>query len=165
MPRSWEPDFDFYDARFDDTRVAIFLDLAARDHAPVATHPVRLHVRVAMQSPREDGLRADEEADALFAAEDAIVRYLETTHDAIYVGRVVTRGYTTWAFYVAEGASRPLAGAPSVAPYKLEWTGEPDPAWGYYREFLFPDEEAHKALLGRRAVDRITRAGTPDGLN
>ena len=165
MQRSWEPDFDFYDARYDETRVAVFLDLAAKDHAPVATHPVRLHVRVAMRSPRPDGLRADDETDALFAAEDAIVGHLATSLDAIYVGRVVTRGYTTWAFYVAEAASRPLAGAPSIAPYSLEWTSEADPEWGYYREFLFPDEESHRDLLSRRAVDRLTRAGTPDGLN
>lgn len=165
MPRAWEPDFDFYEARFEDTRVTLFLDLAARDHAPVATHPVRLHVRVEMRMPRPDGLRNEAESLALFSAEDTIVKHMETTHDAIYVGRVVTRGYTTWAFYVAKATARPLAGAPSIAPYSLEWTSEADPEWGYYREFLFPDDEAHADLLSRRAVDRLTRAGTPDGLN
>jgi len=176
MPRAWEPDFDFYDARFDATAhgaaasgavtlVTIFLDLAAKDHAPVATHPMRLHVRVAMQSPRPDGLRSDGESDALFAVEDAVVKHLEKTLDAIYVGRVTTRGYTTWAFYVADVPERPLASTPGVAPYVLEWTAESDPAWGYYLEFLWPDDESYKNLLSRRAIDRITRAGTPDGLN
>lgn len=164
MPRAWEPDFDFWEARFEETRVAIFLDLAAQDHAPVATHPVRLHVRVAMRTPRPDGLRVDEETQPLFLAEDAVVRHLTTTLDAIYVGRVIARGYTTWAFYVAEAPSRPLAGIASVG-YALEWTSEADPAWGYYREFLFPDDESHKDLLSRRAIDRLTRAGTPDAIN
>ena len=163
MTERWESDFDFYEAQFDEARVAIFLDLAASAHAPVATHPLRLQVRVAMKSPRPDGLRAPEEEEALFAVEDAIVLRVTSALDALFVGRVIAEGYATFAFYApiasasrAENASAIIG---SLAPYALEWNVSDDEAWAYYRELLYPDPESYKLMMSRRAADRITGVG------
>ena len=69
--REWEPSFDFYMAFVDGAPASFVIDLAAR--APVDTHPVRLHVRVKMLTPREDGLRDKSEFDALAKLEDEVV--------------------------------------------------------------------------------------------
>ena len=163
MTTRWEQDFDFYEAQFDEARVAIFLDLAASKHAPLASHPLRLQVRVAMLSPRPDGLRAPEEEEALFAVEDAIVARVTTELDALFVGRVIAEGYTTFAFYAptrsaprAENASALIG---SIAPYALEWNVSDDAEWAYYRELLYPDPESYKLMMSRRAADRITGVG------
>ena len=163
MPRSWEPDFDFYEAEFDEARVALFVDLAAAKNAPLATHPLRLQMRVAMRAPRADGLRSPDEEAELFALEDAIVTKVEAALDGVYVGRIVAQGYTNFAFYV------PIASAPraenanavvgNVAPYVLEWNVADDAEWAYYKELLYPDPESYKRMMSRRAADRITGAG------
>ena len=168
---AWEPDFDFYETHFDasirrpehdhnqTSRVTIFLDLAAKDHAPLASHPMRLQVRVAMQRPNEDGLRAEDEAEALFAVEDAVAERVIEAMDALYVGRVTAEGYVTFAFYFpaekthkARELSAILGG---LSPYLAEWRLEEDAAWAYYLEFLYPDEELLRDLYSRRARDRV----------
>lgn len=163
MAKLWEPDFDFYEAQFDEARVAIFLDLAGVSHAPLASHPLRLQVRVAMKTPRADGLRSPEEEEALFAVEDAIVSRATAALDAIFVGRVIAEGYATFAFYapIASAARAENANAMigSVAPYALEWNVSDDAEWSYYRELLYPDPESYKLMMSRRAADRITGVG------
>jgi hypothetical protein len=167
---SWEPDFDFYESRFESdtgtgvTRVVLFLDMGAAAHAPVASHPVRLLVRIAMRTPREDGLRSEEESDALYAAEDAIAERVTKELDALYVGRVVAEGRVTFAFYVPQASAARAGEAGGVigdiAPYVAEWTTEEDAAWAYYKELLYPDDEARKEMRSRRAADRILRVGS-----
>ena len=165
----WQPDFDFYEARFADdsesqvTRVVLFLDLGAAPHAPLASHPLRLLVRVAMLHARADGLRSEDEAEALFAVEDSIAGRVTSELEAIYVGRVVADGRATFAFYLPQeqAARAEDAGAVigNVAPYAPEWTVENDVAWAYYRELLYPDEESLADMRSRRAADRILGIG------
>ena len=169
MNSFWEPDFDFYEARFENpsedgvVRVAVFVDLAASKHAPVATHPVRFLVRVAMLHPRADGLRSEDEADALLAAEDTIVERVTAALDALYLGRVVAEGRATFAFYIPRARHAEAAEAANivgnVAPYAPEWSCEEDVTWGYYREFLYPDDKSLAEVLSRRAADRILGVG------
>src|SRR5690348_5410852 len=99
MNAPWEQNFDFYEGTNGDARAIIRVDLAAAEHAPVASHPVRLQFRVKMLEPREDGLRSEQEADALFKLEDTFVEAIVTAQHAIYVGRMVSRGYTEFVFY------------------------------------------------------------------
>ncbi len=54
---SWPRDFDVYEGRMAGARMMVAIDLAARAHAPLASHPLRLQLRVAMLAPRPDGLR------------------------------------------------------------------------------------------------------------
>ena len=163
MPKHWDQDFDFYMARIDNARAAFLLDLAARRHAPVATHPVRLQVRVKMRNPREDGLRSAEEADALFALEDKLTAFLESTSDAIYVGRYVHAGCTEYVFYLPDGSSEALPSSEDTAPYALQWYSARDESWAQYREFLYPDPYAHQAIWNRRLMrQRAEHADRPE---
>jgi hypothetical protein len=157
----WEPDFDFWSARLDDTPAQMFLDMAAAQHAPLLSHPVRLQVRVALKEPSDDGLLAEDEAEALYAVEDAISARLSAALDAVFVGRLVAEGRATFAFYLPRGSARRadeetgklVAGA--ATPYAVQWRVEDDAEWAYYRELLYPDEEAKQEMLSRRARDKV----------
>jgi regulator of RNase E activity RraB len=96
----WEQDFDVYLAELDGAPASFVVDLATRDHAPVASHPKLLTVRVPMRLERADGLRHHDELAALGAIEDQMVERLTGERAAIYAGRVVTRGVTTLYFYL-----------------------------------------------------------------
>jgi hypothetical protein len=159
----WEPDFDFYDADLEGTLVAVFIDLGASGHAPVATHPLRFQVRIALALPRPDGLHAAEEHGMLVGAEDAMATKLATALDAIYVGRLVAEGFVTFTFYVPKAHEAALREPRTVigdgVPYVLEWNTADDPEWRYYRELLWPDAETEKTMKSRRVADRVMGVG------
>jgi hypothetical protein len=164
MTPAWSPTFDFYDADFDGLRTSVFLDLEAWIHSPVATHPARLLVRVAMLHPRADGLRSEEEAEALFGVEDTVAERITQDLEAFYVGRLVAEGHLTFVFYLpnahaarADAECGKIAG--DVAPYSIAWSVAEDAAWAYYRELLYPDENTLAEMLSRRARDRVMGVG------
>jgi hypothetical protein len=158
----WEGDWDFYEGTMEDDRAFITIDLAAQSEAPLESHPLRLQIRFAMQQPREDGLRAREEADAIFAVEDKIVQAMEGAAAAIHVARLTAQGYTELVFYVPqanrEAAEDPPAAVGDVAPYQLEWFVEDDPEWEKYDE-LFPNVYAMQSISNRRLVRQMVEAG------
>lgn len=160
----WEQDFDFYMARIEGQPASFVIDLAAAVHAPVASHPIQLSIRVPMLSPRPDGLRDGGELDALGALEDQFVAALEAKVDAIYVGRVVHAGDTTLYLYVPEAHRDALESLPELtgAPpegYDPSWGVGDDPDWDQYRGFLAPDEYAHQSIWNRRLVKIFVDGG------
>ena len=160
MPH-WEQRFDFYQTSHDGARVIVYLDLAAARHAPVATHSIRLDLRVKMLQPRSDGLRSNEEFRTLCALEDGLARELETQLHAIYVGRLISGGYVDFIFYAPESqiepAGTPLAGL-DASPYVIEALLEPDEGWEKYGA-MYPDSSAMRSISNRNVVDAMTKRG------
>ncbi len=159
----WEQDFDVYMALIEEAPASFVLDLAAAEHAPVASHPVRLHVRFAMQRPREDGLRDGSELEALGALEDEVVSRLEKALDALYVGRLVHGGYTELFLYLPEAQREAAIRAGELLegldPYEPEWLVEDDAEWSLYREFLLPDMHSMQRIQNRRLLHELQSAG------
>ncbi len=154
---SWEQDFDFYMAMIEELPASFVIDLQAARHAPVASHPILLSVRVPMQLRRDDGLRDGQELDALAAVEDQFVDALEDKVEAIYAGRVVHDGNTTLFFYVPEHHRAALDDLPTLTgeppePYLAKWAVADDPDWEHYLGFLAPDAYALQTIWNRRLV-------------
>ncbi|MGV3619168.1 MAG: DUF695 domain-containing protein [Archangium sp.] len=159
MSKRWTENFDFYEARATKGRALVSLDLAAAEHSPVESHPLRVQVRVKMLAPREDGLRSSEEADALFALEDTLVAAAHEKLDAIYVARAVAYGYSEFYFYVpAARQSAVPALLWDAAPYAFEWQAESDPSWERYEQ-LFPDKFSYQHMMNRRVLQQLEAAG------
>ncbi len=155
-------------ANVDDVPHSFVLDMAAAQHAPVASHPHRVQIRVRMTLPRPDGLRHGSEAEALGKVEDAIVRRVEEALGGIYVGRFLGAGFVTFVLYVPERAgsidqaiaSLDLASAVRpFGPYEPEWLSEADQAWRFYLEFLYPDPVSREMMLNREQVQHRVKLG------
>ncbi len=163
MPAPWPPRFEFYEALLDDDRLIILVDLGAAKHAPLPKHGLRLHVRVAMRHPREDGLRSREESEALFALEDRLVPALERELEALFLGRFVARGATTFIFMLPEErggyVQEALAAAGDMAPYQAHWLTKSDPSWRYYWDFLHPDPFSYQRIMNRNVLCKLEQAG------
>lgn len=159
----WEQNFDFYMGWVDDKPASFVIDMNAAEHAPVATHPARLHVRAKMRLEREDGLRDANELEALGNFEDFVVDKLERAVDAIYAGRMVHDGYTELYFYVPDAAKARLENLGEilgdVPEYDPEWLVEDDADWSFYEEFLYPDAFSRQAMLNRHLLDEIRGQG------
>jgi hypothetical protein len=162
MAAPWKADFDFYEGRTGDDRMIVLIDLGGARHAPLASHPIRLQVRIAMLHPRSDGLRSNAEKDALFAFEDRASAAMEREGDAIFVGRIVAQGYTELFFYVpAEkraAADDPVTAIGDVSPYELEWFTEEDAGWSWYND-LYPNAYAIQTIMNRRLVQQMVDKG------
>ncbi|MFZ5444849.1 MAG: DUF695 domain-containing protein [Myxococcota bacterium] len=159
MEPLWQENFDFYEAKAKTGRAIVALDLAAREHAPVASHPVRLQFRVKMQHARTDGLRSAEESEALFALEDRLVEAVRTKLEGLYVARAVAYGYTEFFFYVPLAHRATDASVlPDAGEYQLEWFAEDDAEWARYGE-LFPDRWSLQTIFNRRIVAQMQEAG------
>lgn len=160
----WEQDFDFYMAMIDELPASFVIDLAASQHAPVATHPLLLSVRVPMAMRREDGLRDAREVEALGALEDQFVEALEQKVDAIYIGRVVHDGNTTMFLYVPAERRAALEDLPALTgdppePYLPRWAVADDPEWEHYLGFMAPDDYALQTIWNRRLIRIFTEKG------
>jgi regulator of RNase E activity RraB len=154
----WQENFDFYEARAREGRAFISVDLAAKQHAPVASHPVRLQFRVKMKQPRPDGLRSEEEAEALFALEDKLVEAVQTKLEGIYVARGVAYGMSEFFFYVPAHLKTDGKLLPDTGGYQLEFFSERDPEWARYDE-LYPDAWSFQTIMNRRLLDQLAQAG------
>lgn len=160
----WTPSFDFYIATLDGDPAAIALDLGAADHAPIATHPRRLTVRLTMKQPRPDGLRSREEFDALTAIEDRIVEAIGYELEGWMVGRVVYRGNTDVHLYVPRaqaGDDERLAACleRSCADYEVVTKWSDDKPWKFYFDFLWPDRATMQTMANRRVLAQLEEAG------
>lgn len=157
MP-SWEPDFDVYFAVVDGAPASFLVDLAAGPNAPLQSHPTRLQVRVTLAQPREDGMRDAAELEPLGELEDALAEWLERTHDAIYVGHLITDGALHVVAYAPAGRADPntLLDDFDAGDYEVGWLVEDDPEWSMLLEFLYPDAYAMQVIQNRRMM--TTRA-------
>jgi regulator of RNase E activity RraB len=154
MPRPWQEQFDFYLAPLSSGPLAVNIDMAAAEHAPLSSHPKRLSLRVTLKQPRSDGLVSREEYDALCAVEDALIAALGRACDALYLGRVVTGGQAYLTFYLPESAADRAVEAAArdvKGVYGIGLSFESDPTWQFYFETMFPDPY-QRAAMGSRAV-------------
>lgn len=162
MPAPWEPDFDFYFAVLGEDPASVTLDLGATADAPLADRSLRLRVVAHMQAPRPDGLRSNEEVDALVDLEDDLVETCSERFDAIYIGRVMFRGIIDHIFYLPDGTDAEAVGAAIDAVragYTLDVSCESDPEWEFYRNFLYPNPYQFQSIHNRRLLGKLRQHG------
>jgi hypothetical protein len=159
-------DWDTYLREGPGGRESVALDLALADRAPDPERPLALRARYALASPREDGLAAGAEGEALARVEDGLERALAAV-GAIYAGRVTAGGGREHLYYLAaeEGVAAALeAAAPALAGYQVEAATEPDPEWRAYLDDLHPTPRVRAWLADRRTVEALARHGDRPGV-
>jgi len=153
--RTWTPDWQPYATKMDQTPMVVTIDMAAAEAAPMESHPELLLVRLQLQRPRPDGLRAADEMDALGSAEDRLVEPFEAA-GAIYVGRYTAGGFVVHAFYAPKGLRPP---PPDLAPYVPGFASKLEPDWGFYSQFLYPDRWNLQLIHNRKVLTTLAAQG------
>ena len=166
--KPWEEDFDFYFSELKKARLVVALDLGAAEVAPLPSHPWKLQARINMLTPREDGLRRQQEADALFELEDRLVTAFEERLPLLYVGRIIAAGQVTLIWYAPAAVQEHLEALTEVVladrgEYEVKLSLSEDPAWCFYFDFLFPDVYNLQVMLNRRRLMTLEDHGD-DGL-
>jgi hypothetical protein len=144
--------WDHYLCRLGEDPASIYLDLGIAAAAPLPGHDYSIRISAALTQPAENGMSTDAEFDALIALEDDLVARLHG-ENAIYVGRVTTRGARIFYFYAADAdllvrdASAAMEGHPAYPP---GIGSQPDGDWSTYFDFLYPSPEAYQRIRNRR---------------
>jgi hypothetical protein len=135
MSERWQENFGFYMTTLDEAPASFVVDLNAE---PQTSHPLRLQLRVPLLKPRPDGLRDASELEPMGALEDRLAEALKAKTDAIYVGRLVSKGATEFFFYLPDAAKPQLDDLEALlgpcAPYTVEYLAAEDPEWNIDRK-------------------------------
>ncbi len=136
--------------------------MAALEHAPLASHPTVMLLRVPMKDPYPNGLRSDAEFDAMSRVEDVLVSALGSNTSAIYWGRQVHRGATDFMFQL-EGEPGPglferLRPFLSVPDYTVEPKFRSDPEWELYTQH-YPSAFHEHTMTNRALQEQLREMG------
>jgi hypothetical protein len=145
-------DWDHYLFKLGNDLASIYLDLGIAAAAPLVEHGHSVRISVALLRPGENGMSTDEEFEDLIALEDGLVAHLHDDN-AIYVGRLTTRGSRVFYFYAADAGllTRNASTAMEQHPdYQYQIGHQPDPEWSAYFDFLYPSPEVYQRIQNRR---------------
>lgn len=145
-------DWDYYSCRLGSDLASIYLDLGIAAEAPISTHPHSVSLSVAMVRAQEDGMSSQEEFDDLIALEDGLTARLHG-ENAIYVGRLTSRGYRVFHYYCAEPEFFALSAKAEMEQhptYRYEIGARADADWSAYFGFLYPSPADYQRIQNRR---------------
>lgn len=158
MEENWE----IYPCLIEDEIAIVAVDLARLEGAPLATHPLRLEVRVPLRVPDEDGLAGEEEMTDLLGIESQLFADLAESSGALALGHVTTRGERVWYFQVAKASGLDAAVAESLEDaegYVPSITAVDDPEWELYRGLLVPEPLEFQSIQNRRMCSTLLEHG------
>lgn len=145
-------DWDHYLFKLGDDLASVYLDLGIAAAAPVAEHAHSVRISVALRQPAENGMSTDGEFEDLIALEDDLVSRVHG-ENAIYVGRLTTRGTRVFYLYAADAdlLTRDVSAAIQRHPaYQARIGSQTDPEWSTYFDFLYPSLETYQRIQNRR---------------
>ncbi|MEZ4223097.1 MAG: DUF695 domain-containing protein [Polyangiaceae bacterium] len=155
-------DWDFYYCRVDDAPASIFLDFQYLQERPALD--TLYYAGLQMLDPDDHGMGSTDDAKLLWALEDAITASAQEA-GFTYVGRLRNHGDWQLTFYGAAGKEETLEAVVVEALKDVERGyrigSKEDPEWGYYHEFLVPDEERWRWIMDRRVVQQLEAQGDP----
>lgn len=156
----WAQHFGEYERAVDGRPARIAFDLAAAAHAPLASHPLRVEVALAVGLRDAAGWPQADDAARLEAIEDVLVELLETQADAIYVGRCVEADAWTLVCYAPPEHRADLRALPGRIELAraARWTVDDDPQWTGHAA-LQPAPQVRQAIDNRRTVARFAAEG------
>lgn len=161
MP-GWDPDFDTYLTLVEEAPASFVVDLAAAQHAPLDSHPVRVQVRLTLQAPTEDGMPTPHESPLLHALEDRVTEGLAEHMGGIFVGHEISRGYLHVVAYCPRnrvGDEATLIDWLDDDGYEVAWLASDDPGWDMYFEHMYPSVWEMRTIWNRRLLARLEDHG------
>ena len=135
--------------------------LRGKPTSPVSQRPWLLWVWVHMQSPRDDGLSSDREAQKLYEIEETLTRSFAEL-GAEFVGRITGDSRREFYFYSPSFQNHDTAVnkvRQSFSDCVFESGSQHDLGWDRYRDVLYPSEVDMQGIQNRRVVDELEKHG------
>jgi uncharacterized protein (TIGR01619 family) len=155
-------EWDFYFTNVDDAFGSIYVDLGLSKIAPLKDKPNIVLVSVKMKNPNEDGLSSSEEYDILFSIEDILVSFVVEKNNAVYAGRLTSKGNMDFYFFVEDVTycCKTISEAMVTFPdYEYSFDTSEDPEWSNYFNFLYPLPYQYQSIKNRRVIGSLAKRG------
>jgi uncharacterized protein (TIGR01619 family) len=158
MKENWRS----YFCNVNESLASIFVNLALRDAAPVASKPWLLWVTLDLHSPKPNGMYDSSEVPALFKIEDALTSQLFISCGAEMCGRITTEGRREFYYYgeTKEGfhaaVTRVLSGFPG---YGFDAGEQEDVLWEQYLDVLYPSRADLERIKNQDLIEVLTEKG------
>ncbi len=150
----------FFPCLMGDNQAFIYLNTGISD--TIGSAPSSLaKLRLAYQSPRDDGLPTTEEFEPVSAIEDRIKAFSKEGNDW-YVGRVTVGGYRIFYVYTArtEEAWMQFAGKIGTeSGYAIRLTYSDDPDHQGYHDDLYPTEDDWQVIKDLQVIEQLGSHG------
>ncbi len=160
MTKLDDDEWDFYPCRIDEHEAAILLNLRHDRHPPPTAATTLYRVRIPMREPDDHGMGTPAEVAAMNELEASVIEQVERGGGLWYVARIRTRADWELVFYGAPEHPAALQSIRDVFVDRRTYLdARADPAWGYYREFLLPDDERRRWMQNRRLTDLLAESG------
>jgi hypothetical protein len=156
-----EDAWEFYPCQIDDLPASIVLNLRFEGETPA--HATTLYrMRVQMLVPDEHGMGDASESNAINLLEPQLEER-GATAGLTYVARIRSHGLWELVWYGPAEQSAVLQSMRELITDRRTYLDvRADPGWGFYREFLLPDQERRLWIEDRKLVDLLAEKG--DGL-
>lgn len=100
----------------------------------------QIGIAIPLLKPTEEGLTTNEEAESLFALEDAVESTLTENGNAIFVLAITTNGMRELVFYTKdwkpEDYEQKVKDSVKYNEHKPQFMMQPDGNWDTYRQFV-----------------------------
>lgn len=154
-----DDEWDFYPCEIDNVAASIFLNLRYEHDAPPEAVNTLYRIRLPMAEPEDHGMGSAAEAQMMNALEDEMCRRAESG-GLVYVARIRSRAEWELVFYGPAERTAAFQSLREVFGERRTYADvRPDPTWGFYREFLLPDEERRMWMEDRRVVQALADRG------
>lgn len=151
--------WDFYPCDIDDVPASILLNFKFVDDAPPVIATTLYRMRIQMLEPGDHGMGTAAEHDAMSALEEQLEARVGEAQ-LWYVARIRSGGIWELVFYGPPERNAALQGMrETIRDRRTYLDVRPDPDWGYYREFLLPDDERSQWMADRQLVDLLSDRG------
>ena len=132
------------------------------DYVPDAEYMYVGFVKVKLNSPKEDGLVNEEEANDVGFIEDRLEMESLRWRSGKYIGRIITQGEVNFIYYLKldfEWSNTVESAMNHFPNYKHEFGSRMDMEWEVYQKLLFPNVKEWQIIANHHSCDNLKEQG------
>ena len=155
--------WDMYFGYIENKLASVVLDMDVFQEIAMGEYSHSFCLRLIVKQPNEDGFPIGSEAEKMAEVEDSCIELLKSKN-FINVGRITTDGARDVIFYSNQKDSNYLVEAAELhikqAGMQFEiFDIKEDEIWGFYFDFLYPNQYQQQHMGNRQVVDSLEEAG------
>ena len=158
MQEYWES----YVKPIEDKKAMISFNAGMADSVPNPEYMYVGFVKVKLNSPKEDGLVTEEEANDVGFIEDRLEMESLRWRSGKYIGRIITQGEVNFIYYLKmdfEWSNTVESAMSHFSEYKYEFGSRMDMEWEVYQNLLFPTIREWQIIANHHSCDNLQEQG------
>jgi hypothetical protein len=158
MQEYWES----YVKLIEGKKAMVLFNAGVADFVPDSDYMYVGFVKVKLNSPKEDGLVNEEEADDISFIEDRLEMESLRWRSGKYIGRIITNSEVNFIYYLKldfEWSNTVESAMSHFGEYSYEYGSRVDMEWEVYQKLLFPTIKEWQIIANHHSCDNLKEQG------